>query len=326
MFLISDDGVQIVVRTLAFDRLTMSREIDVSRATHLRGAVLNFGAADLVADARARVERIRADPGRELIHDLWPRATASPMLDVLLLARLCAQRGAVAEACALCDAARLWTQDWPAGEGLMTVLKRKIHAARGQQAVAAFADPSVSRRGLADLWRRYVPKAPELVPELQRALLDDLESLIAEDEAHARQLAAGTITKGDLADLVFDLRNEATWIWRWAAGELEPGDGIIRPSQASGRLVKLGLVAVPALVAAATDPRPSRVVAYFDRFGGSFDLVPIGDVALGVLEGIFQQRFNVRSVAMPAPASRADVRRARLKQVQEHWERVKNGK
>jgi hypothetical protein len=153
----------------------------------------------------------------------------------------------------------------------------------------AMADAGVSRKALADFYRTMAEQCSYKGAAEQAALL---ESMAAEDAAHPVMTAQELerLPPADqAAEWIFRLRDENTikrdmWERPWPSPPTQ-GNGAVE------KLTKLGHPAVPALLEALKDERPSRSVIRSERYGGGAIVREIQDLALEALTEIAGVNF-----------------------------------
>lgn len=175
-----------------------------------------------------------------------------------------------------------------------------------QLLVADFGVPHAPRSRLLLRLRKFAVDLPA-APDARRAtiLADNLESLVREEEAHPLiddDALARLSPPAQAAELVRRLhRAEEVRIYREKA-----------PDTA---LVALGDAAIPALIAALDDPRPTTLVSFrrWDRGGSAQEghLVTVGQRAREILTAISGKAFNRTplSVYTPVPTEPSAFRR-----------------
>ena len=171
----------------------------------------------------------------------------------------------------------------------------------------AFADPAMDRRKIARMAAeigRVMPGGGFAegwdYPAAAREEVAELEKMAAEDEAHVK------ISSDDLAKLP-PAEQAREWVFRLRDEASEPFDGLLpvfgqwtRPwpvqaPQSNGAirsLTALGMPAVPALLEALTDGRPSRSAFRNRRMGGFAQIDPIQYLACEALEAIAGVHFS----------------------------------
>lgn len=178
-----------------------------------------------------------------------------------ILARYCAARGREDLAARLL---RTIGQYWEQQQHLTMdeALQRQIGRALDWRATLAMADRSVNRRALAALFQGIVEHCPKsFLPEEQASTARLLLKMAAEDDAHAAVSAeafAHLSPEEQARELIFRLRDDHTseldaWTRPWPSAPPQ-SNGAVR------QLAALGHDAVPALLEALEDDRPTRDV------------------------------------------------------------------
>jgi hypothetical protein len=219
-------------------------------------------------------------------HDIY-----SDRLDVraqaFVLARYCAAKGHEAVAARLMRAAADKLEA-TTPERFEEELQDEFGFLLRWRAAIAFADASLSRKRLAQLYRSIVENCPGLFrSEVFVQLAETLEEMAAEDERH-KQFSSKQFDQLPAADkareLVFHLRDE-----RIATQDMWPRPWPFEPTAGNGAVEKLkalGFPAVPALLEALRDSRPTRSVVRSHRYGGGAWPQEIRDLASEALNGI----------------------------------------
>lgn len=178
-----------------------------------------------------------------------------------VLARFCAARGREDLSVRLLRTiAPLWEQQQHLT--MEEALQRQIGRALDWRATLAMADREVSRRALAAMFQNIVDHCPKsFLPEEQAATAGLLLKMAAEDDTHAKVSAeefAKLSPEEQAHELVFQLRDDYTveldaWTRPWPSAQPQ-GNGAVH------KLAALGHAAVPVLLQAIEDDRPSRDV------------------------------------------------------------------
>ncbi|HSI14355.1 MAG TPA: hypothetical protein VK961_20060 [Chthoniobacter sp.] len=178
-----------------------------------------------------------------------------------VLARFCAARGREDLALRLLRTiGPLWEQQQHLT--MDEALQRQIGRALDWRATLASADRAVDRRALAAMFQSIVDHCPKsFLPEEQAATAALLLKMAAEEDAHAKVSAeefAKLSPEAQARELVFQLRDDYTveldaWTRPWPS-TLPQGNGAVH------KLAALGHAAVPLLLEAIEDDRPTRDV------------------------------------------------------------------
>lgn len=177
-----------------------------------------------------------------------------------VLARFCAARGREDLAARLLRTiGPLWAQEHLTME---EALQRQVGRAMTWRATLATADRGNNRRALAEMFQNIADHCPKgYLPEESAAKAELLRKMSTEDEAHIQlsdENFAQLSPEAQASELVFQLRDEYTvaldaWTRPWPSTQPQT-NGAVR------ELVALGHSAVPALLEALEDDRPTRDV------------------------------------------------------------------
>ncbi len=134
-----------------------------------------------------------------------------------------------------------------------------------------------------------------------------LRNMIAKDREHAAKVKPfeSMTPAGQAAELVFQLRDQTgrqnsqpgmcdIFGVGFAGGFTGPRTGKVSDTTPAGKLVKLGYVAVPALIDALTSETYSRAVGFWRDFRFSHSVLTVGDCAQQTLEVIAGRSFYDR--------------------------------
>lgn len=317
-FLLADDGADLRFRGVDLHVRRVRR-----KASPLRHERVDFEPADPGADARSLAAEFRASLPRRMGRGVDPDHTLPATTEALLLARACARRGLAVEARELAAAVAAYEK----GEGPLSLLEDGLRFGWWWQTLLALGDPGVSRTEIVERCRRHREFFPDgTLPRDVERLERGLASLVEEEAAAARveragagipdaddaQIASWTRALRDQTAPVIDHEfNDALAVSPHVAGAPEP------PSR---RLQAAGLRAVPRLIEAVANDRPSRCVYSTSRRGGAVWVVLIGELAQQTLEEILCADFDPTAEEPQASPG------IRLRTVQakawSHWEKV----
>lgn len=146
-------------------------------------------------------------------------------------------------------------------------------------------DPRIDRRQLAARFAAIHKLCPLAGPPVAPQFARMLDSLAAEDEAHAKvspDAFAHLTPEAQARELVYQLRDESTTFDDLGS---RPGAVAYQGNGAAERLTALGRPAVPALLEALEDRRPTRGL-WSLRLWESIGVKPICDVAIEVVAKI----------------------------------------
>ncbi|MBN2498187.1 MAG: hypothetical protein JXR96_26590 [Deltaproteobacteria bacterium] len=211
----------------------------------------------------------------------------------------------------------------PAADPLSELQKDLGHAMMWR-AVEAFGDPRVGREALLARFEaigahypacEHVERAAKTAAALRR--------MIAEDEAHRAQPLESLPQEEKIAELVFQLRDQNGQQWS------QPGacDVFLDPRgerSPAHQLAAIGYPAVPRLIAALEDGRPTRSVGFHRDFYFSHYVLTVGDCARAVLERIAGRSFYQRACtgcSMTRDGKAADTKA----QVEAWWAELRAG-
>jgi hypothetical protein len=251
-----------------------------------------FEPVELQSYARDQI-KIRTDTN---VHS-YPTDLKWPV-EFFLLARACEARGQSDLAAKLCDLADKEMgrpeSDTPAPPFLDRIAD-EIARYEIWRLVLDFEDMKIARETLLhrfETFLRNFPKGKSFT--LAASMTRELKRMVREDQEHNAlpPPQVGKVTQeGRIADLIFALRDQNGRQW----GQPGSCDVFADPrgeNSPASQLVKIGLPAVPALLDALTDSRLTRSVGFWRDYVFSHHVLPVGDVALAVLEEIARRRFE----------------------------------
>jgi hypothetical protein len=294
-FLIKDDGPRFTVFTTTLETQTYTKTAP-DKPDHER---VGYDARDLRQEATGLLKSLRR-PGEE--DDFLRRfgARLSERAELFVWARACAAQGHAQLARELlAEAPGVPPLRGRAAEPFFQAIAADVAHAQMWRAVEAFGDPAVPRKELLVRFTwiaRHFPKSRYAEEARQTAAL--LETMVAEDEAHARKPVkpAQALTRPErIAELIFRLRDQN-------GGQLsQPGSCDIFINDRLGdpkaekspaqKLVDIGYDAVPQLLAAIEDERFTRSVGFHRNFYFSHFVLRVGDCAAVILEQIAGRSF-----------------------------------
>jgi len=244
------------------------------------------------AEAMLRVLSKKTFDGfREDRHDVYTDRLDLPA-QAFVLARYCVAAGKEPLAARLMRATERWARKGEPSQALDEYLQDAIGGALAWRAMLAMADPQLNRRTQALLFQGILDHCPKSRWERIGATLASLRKMAEEDDAHPT-ISADEISRLEPADQarewVFQLRNDNTqmadmWPRPWPF-DPSPGNG------ATEKLKALGLAAVPALLAALDDDRPTRSVFRNQRFGGGAMIQTVHENAAPIVNDIAGVNF-----------------------------------
>jgi hypothetical protein len=179
------------------------------------------------------------------------------------------------------------------GDTLQEALDDEIGSALRWRATLAWSDSSLTRHALATLFRNIVKHCPRVFQaDWIAKTASALEQMATEDDAHPKltdEEFARLKPDEQARELVFRLRDdnqnfEEIWPRPWP---FEPTRG----NGAMKKLASLGLPAVPALLEALKDDRPTRSVYRNNRYGGGAWPSNVNDLAVQALQEIAGVNF-----------------------------------
>ena len=288
------------------DRFTV-RQLDLLTTTHDRTSVngqekRTYKPVSMLNDAAVLAAEVIAI-GRDF-HVLTADIILSRKLEALLLARACAQRGLMGAYRKLLDSVQMVT-----GPRLFSVVRDEFAIGLYFQIIVEIANPDVTRAMLIDKCKRYLelfgPDSkygadllgfPKRLTDDVALLAQQFQSQLVEDIAlstHPITADSGSI-EAEVKALIFALRNETTppISSRYPFGEflrMSTGDrAAIHPAS---RLVAIGRPAVPLLLDALSDHRPSRCVRYIGWFYGELSPYRVSRIADDIITQISGHEF-----------------------------------
>lgn len=293
-FLVGSEGEKLTV----LDGDLWPRRIDRTPPHDWTGGMRTLDLRKVVAEALARLQAMRTDPGAvEATDRLYPgvRLRFGDEGQTAALARHAAANGLEREAHELLEAARaLPPRVGATAEPFEKVVARQLDEGVLWRIHRDFADPAVPRKHLLERlrgWRASFPASPRLARG--DALLAVLPSMVEEDAAHA------AVPDADLArrpaaerarELVFRLRDQRGDVFMDRAGRVSISLGT-KDSPAQ-QLRAMGRDAAPALVDAVTDVRLTRAVLFIeDDAFRRLVVARVGDFARVLLESLADAPF-----------------------------------
>ena len=298
-FLAKDDGSAFEVLSLSRARVPLRR----SPAGTPAPKVVGFGKADLADAVRARLAE-KEQSGPETMRWYLGMDRLTIRVDLFLLARLCEERGLsqFVEPALRKANETLWNEEFEENAPLRVLLERDFARADFSAIVQSFEHPPASRSSLAADFRRVAERFPgsPLAPRA-RAMAEVLERMAPEDEAHRppEGFPEACPREDAIREWAWRLRDETRLPTLSGGGTTIYFRPDLHPGSPAHALASIGTAAVPALLAALDDPRPTRAVAGDDI---RFDPFPeqvhaIGAVAKQSLEWIAGREFRGRADA-----------------------------
>jgi hypothetical protein len=210
------------------------------------------------------------------------------------------------------------------GDGtLRGTIKEEVETAWIWRAMLACGEADMDRSDLLDGFRRYLKSFPDgrFVKEAQD-MAQELERMVQEDIRHRQEnRAIETMTDAEkIEDLVYQLREQN------GHQLMVPGHASAMASRRSGnaawQLAAIGYAAVPRLIAAIDDRRPTRTVGCWRDFVFSHYVLRIGDCAVEILEQIAGRQFFASSGSFSYMLKDGMEKRVRA-EVMKWWDQVR---
>ncbi|HTQ09375.1 MAG TPA: hypothetical protein VMI31_04830 [Fimbriimonadaceae bacterium] len=205
---------------------------------------------------------------------------------LFVISRACEARGLPVLSRDLYGKAQSTPPRWPSqdGETFAQLLMEDLGDHAIWQALEDLRDLGFTRKDVVDELDRAVRSYPDNANLLQASsVLDGLRPMLAEDDSHAMPNVAKLPASGRIAELIYELRDQTCG---------ESGDTpsrVIPPGTPAARLMKYGYAAVPQLLAALEDERPTRCVVPEWSLASPME---IRDVAKYILEAIAHRSFG----------------------------------
>ncbi len=228
---------------------------------------------------------------------------------LFVLARVCAERGDTKLSNEVMRALlRGYGESGDAGERLQQDLEASFMSALHWNAMRSFSETGITRSDLLERYRAIVDLCPHAAGKVSAIaeMIKSLEEMIDDDTRHHALSDAdfAALSPEDQAsELVYRLRDE------WIAGKDEwihpvpfktqPGNGSL------AALERMGFPAVPALIKAIDDKRPTRTAAlHIGETAGGFQplhVLRVGDLAVEALNKISGVNFYLELNKLPKP-------------------------
>ncbi|HTU23912.1 MAG TPA: hypothetical protein VMF30_00855 [Pirellulales bacterium] len=160
----------------------------------------------------------------------------------------------------------------------------------------AFSDPTISRQSLYDRSTIFLKRFPDSEHVARvRGIANLLAMMIVEERGHAAIKPGDPAwdklgQKEQIAELIFQLRDQNSH-QMWSDGPLRISFGFSDQQSPADRLLGFGHDAVPQLIDALGDPRPTRSVGAHRTYCFSHDILTVGDCACEILEKIAARAF-----------------------------------
>ena len=149
--------------------------------------------------------------------------------------------------------------------------------------VRSFEYTSTSRERILDELMRFVRLFPDFGKIAQAIQLrDDVKSLVDEDAKRANIIDVDALPVDEsIAELIYQLRNQEDLPLMSMQYHRARLDASANPheNESCWKLYRLGFAAVPQLIEAISDSRPSRIVEYPRIFSNRVDILTIGNCA-----------------------------------------------
>jgi len=307
-FLLSEEGNRFTVLSLTLQTMQYTKAPEPPKGEHhqLAGDGAWFEPIDLVKVATAMLNESRsADQLPEInqVARLFFRSPIPESLRLFILAWACSRQGQEQLAKSLFERAKQIPEHGPAERRPKRQLGDRISEELAKiemwEAMIAFSDPNVSRQALLDhliAIRKRFPECPYIDRARETANL--LTLMIVEDRNHT------TVKPGDpawekleakeqIAELIFQLRDQNS-DQMFTDGPISISFGSRKHQTPADLLAAFGPQAVPQLLDALSDPRPSRSVGAVRTYFFSHHVLTVGECACEILERIANRSFYMR--------------------------------
>ncbi len=249
---------------------------------------------------------------------------------LFILARFCT-RSNHADLAALLDAVlpELSLADSPLryeeNSSFRNSVERELAQSLMWKAVVDCGNTTVTRPQLLAEFQRIVHDFPASEHHTRAgAMADMLETMVTEDEAHARMVkpTEHMTVEEKVHELIFQLRDQNGHQWSQPGscdifGDMFQEGG----STPAHQLVAIGFPAVPALIEALNDKRLTRSVGYHRDFYFSHFVLSVGDCAEAVLARIAHRNFWVSQTTSGAMQKDGETDKTR-REVEAWWTEV----
>jgi len=296
-FLLSQDGNHFSILTLDLEthKFTKTGPLTAAGQPVEKHKVVDYQPADLVefATAALKVATDRLTAGN--------RPGPGGEVELFVLAWACARQGHDRLATELFDCAASFPDEQAAKLATRRSLDPRFSDQIAHQemwrAIVAFGDPAISRQQLLDRFQWIIKNFPNSEHNARaKATAALLTMMIVEDRNHTDRPTTGPEWekldhKEQTAELIFQLRDQNTRQWG------QPGACQIffwpdsDEDTPAHQLAKIGFDAVPQLIDALSDPRPTRSVGYLRDFWFSHHVLTVGDCAQQILDEIAGRSF-----------------------------------
>jgi hypothetical protein len=330
-FLLGETKEAWTVLGLRLDTKTIEKKSDSSQTSAA-------GRACIPEDFARFVEAASHDPGNH-------RGLLDPEFDYdtpiasrrFVIAWMCWRRGLERPAAEWFDRAAQSIKPTPGKSSQVPKLWQQVAAEFARKELTRteidLQDPDVSRDTVLERLIRLDGKYPGVAAANRaQTMALALKKMVREDREHAQQEKenkpfAQRTREAQIAELIFQLRDQGGQCWSlhnsvdiFAGSRWRRGEG---PNPAN-QLVKIGYDAVPQLIEALANDRPSRALDVRSRLVMSTEespyyLLTVGDCALRILERLSQQSFFERRDEY---MSESPARIAAVREKAEAWNRT----
>jgi hypothetical protein len=265
--------------------------------------------------------------------DRWRRDSGQASSDraiLFMLARMCARRGSAELAEKLDDAIMtlpgLENSRRQEAASFREGTEKEIGHVLMWKAVVDFGDFSIPRPQLLEEFERIVRDFPASEHrERAKGYVEILRTMVAEDAAHPAVDLEKLAPAERVKELIFRLRDQNGHQYSQPGACDIFGDwgGAAKRTSPAHQLVELGHAAVPQLIGALEDKRPSRSVGYHRDFYFSHFVLTVGDCAEAILARISGRNFwkaRTTSAAMQKDGATTATRAA----IEAWWREVKD--
>lgn len=156
-------------------------------------------------------------------------------------------------------------------------------------AILQVGDYRIARQDIVPQLKCFVEGFPDAkLLDKGKSLLAQLQAEIEEDRVH--QAPNKPDAAGEIDELIYHLRDQCGRQFD-QPGSCNVFDDARGEESPAAKLVKIGLPAVPKLIDAITDERPSRSVGFWRDYTLSHRILTVGDVACAVISRLSSSNF-----------------------------------